>query len=180
MRWKRSEAAAELQFFRRQPSLVAAIRCAARSITPSGQRHTHQRRRSKHTLADAERKLVATARQLRDSASFAELHEVVRSAIDPIKGIGPLTVYDIATRIGGHLRLEPDVVYLHAGTAIGAKALQLNGRDTLHPEMLPPAFGALRPREIEDCLCIYSNELRRLRSDNALQQIGARGARTGC
>jgi hypothetical protein len=169
-----------LEFFRRQPSLVAAIRRAARSTTPSGKRHPHQRRRSESTLGDAERKLVAVAHRLRTAASFTELHDLVHAAIQDIEGIGPLTVYDIATRIGGHLRLEPEVVYLHAGTAEGAKALGLNDRNTLSPALLPPAFQALRPREIEDCLCIYADELRRIRSNNALQQTGARDARAGC
>ena len=37
--------------------------------------------------------------------------------------IGDLTVYDISTRIGAFLKLEPNRIYLHAGTRIGARAL---------------------------------------------------------
>ena len=43
-----------------------------------------------------------------------------------IRGIGVLTVYDVATRIAAHLDLEPARVYVHAGTAEGARALGLN------------------------------------------------------
>jgi hypothetical protein len=56
IRRKRNDAAAELAFFRQQPSLVKAIHYAARSITPCGKRHPHQRRRPANTLAVAERR----------------------------------------------------------------------------------------------------------------------------
>jgi hypothetical protein len=82
-----------------------------------------------------------------------------------IRGIGALAIYDIATRIGGYLRLEPEVVYLYAGTSKGARALGLDGAKTLDPKALPAAFRVLRPREIEDCLCIYAGDLARLRSN---------------
>ena len=39
--------------------------------------------------------------------------------------LGELTVYDVAHRIGAYLQLEPDVVYLHRGTRIGARYLGL-------------------------------------------------------
>jgi hypothetical protein len=177
---KRKEAAAELEFFRQQPSLGKAIYYGARSITPCGKRHPHQRRRRASTLAAAERRLLAVKSLLRQASSFTALHDVIHAAIRPIRGIGSLTIYDIATRIGGYVGLEPKVVYLHAGTAEGAKALGLSARKTLCPKTLPRVFHRLRPREIEDCLCIYASDLWRLRSNKALQQAGARVARSGC
>ena len=35
-------------------------------------------------------------------------------------------------------------------------------RKTLDPGELPPAFRALRPCEIEDCLCMYKDDIARL------------------
>jgi hypothetical protein len=57
--------------------------------------------------------------------------------------------------------LEPDRIYLHAGTREGARALGLGGT-ALSKSELPKAFHRLSPGEIEDCLCIYKDDLRRL------------------
>jgi hypothetical protein len=89
---------------------------------------------------------------------------LVRERIGGVPGIGALTVYDIAHHLGAFLKLEPDAVYLHAGTAAGAKALgHLHTAETLALADLPPEFSRLRPYEIEDCLCIYKHELKALR-----------------
>ena len=44
-----------------------------------------------------------------------------------VKGFGELSIYDTAVRIGAHLRIEPDKVYLHAGAREGIKALEDKG-----------------------------------------------------
>jgi hypothetical protein len=175
----REDAAAELEFFREQPSLAKAMHLAALSITCDGKRHPHQRRLPAKVLRAAERSLGAATNLLQRCRSFAELHDIVRAKIEMIRGIGLLTVYDIATRIGGQLGLEPELVYLHAGTSEGATAFGLDGGKALAPAALPPAFQVLRPREMEDCLCIYASDLSRLRSNIAVQRAGARGACSG-
>ncbi len=175
----RDDAAAELKFFTKQPSLAKAIHFAAMSIDGDGKRHSHQRRLSPQVLTTAKRTLEPAASILRRCRSFAQLHDVVYTKIGMIRGIGPLTVYDIASRVGGHLGLEPEVVYLHAGTSKGARALGLDGAETLAPEALPAAFHLLRPREMEDCLCIYASDLSRVRSNFAVHRAAARVARPG-
>jgi hypothetical protein len=111
-------------------------------------------------LAAGERRLQACAARLRRCRSFEELHKVIKQQIGGIHGIGPLTVYDVANAIGANMGLEPKLVYLHAGTAAGAKALGLgHRRETLDPAELPAEFRRLRPREAEDCLCMYKDEL---------------------
>jgi hypothetical protein len=88
------------------------------------------------------------------------LHELIEDRIGALRGIGVLTVFDVANHLGAYLGLEPEVVYLHAGTAGGARVLGLDHRaETLDPAELPTAFGCLRPYEIEDCLCIYQDAL---------------------
>jgi hypothetical protein len=99
------------------------------------------------------RKSQNAASALRQCRSFAELHALFEALIGPIHGIGPLAIYDITTRVGAHLGLEPGFVYL--GAAKGAKALNLDHRRE---------FLALRPREVEDCLCIYKDDLEALQS----------------
>jgi hypothetical protein len=148
------------QFFRRCPTLERAIEYAARCKLPSDKRHPHQYRITAAVLAEAERRLRACATQLRERQTFAELHKCVQDQIGGVRGIGPLTVYDVANHLGAHLRLAPKAVYLHAGTAGGARALRLDHlAETLDPAELPTAFRRLRPHEIEECLCLYQDEL---------------------
>jgi len=171
----RERAAREVEFFKRCRTLSRAIEFATLAKLPSGKRHPHQRRIPRQVLTQAERNLQAMAFRLRQCRSFTEMHDFVGQQIGAVRGIGPLTVYDVATRIGAHLGFEPELVYLHAGTAKGAKVLGFDHCcDTLDPAKLPRAFRALRPREIEDCLCIYKAELAGL---NAQPRAAAHPAR---
>jgi hypothetical protein len=107
--------------------------------------------------------LQESSRRIRACETFDELHGLIQSEINQIDGVGPLLVYDATTTLGAHLGLNPDRIYLHAGTAVGAKALlSVVGRSTIMRSELPPAF--LRPRcyEVENCLCIYKDELARI------------------
>jgi hypothetical protein len=62
----------------------------------------------------------------------------------------------VALRIAPWLRLTPALVYLHAGTRVGAEKLGLDvSGETLDPKELPRAFAVLRADEVEDVLCIY-------------------------
>lgn len=144
----------------KQRTLKDAIHEAAVS-RPNGKRHAHQRRIPGHVLALAERHLQRAAGKLRNAACFRELHDAVEQEIGSIKGIGPLTVYDVSQRIGAFFGIEPDAVYLHAGTRDGARAFGLSGKYIARTQ-LPRAFLKLSPGEIEDCLCIYKDQLRGL------------------
>ncbi len=84
---------------------------------------------------------------------------MVSDIIGPIDGIAELTVYDIAHRIGAFLKLELRLVYLHRGTAKGARELGFRGR-TVEVSRLPKAFHRLSAAELEDCLCIYKDDIR--------------------
>lgn len=152
----REGAQRERQFFKDCRSLQLAIKFAALCKLPSGKRHPHQYRVPRAVLAEAESNLQECAAGIQGCETFNELHELVQREIG---GIGMLTVYDVATRIGAHLDLAPERVYLHAGTAAGAKALGLVGRETLSRADLPKAFRRLRAYEIEDCLCLYKTQL---------------------
>ncbi len=155
------QAAHELQFFASQPDLATAVRLAAYATTSAGKRHSHHTRRSLSTLRRAHEEL--TRCDLAACRTFDELLRMVNDAIADIDGVGELLVYDTALSIGAFLGLEPDRIYLHAGTRVGALALGFaRGRQTLHVDQLPPEFWRLRSHEIEDCLCIYKHDLQRL------------------
>lgn len=172
IRTYRNGALGELQGFERERSLWAAIRRAALCQREDGKRHLHQRRIPGRVLQAAELRLQAAERSLAKASDFDAVHRLVDERIGNIDGIGALTVYDIAHRIGAHLRKEPKRVYLHAGTRVGALALGIEG-DVFDPRILPKAFSRLAASEVEDCLCIYKDELRGA-------ALGSRDVSSGC
>lgn len=159
----RSSAEQELQFFARQATFRDAIEMAGLAKTASGKRHSHQWRLREETLEQARDNLGIA--DLQSTRSFAQLKRAIERAVGRIDGIGSLTVYDTALRLGAFLGLEPDVVYLHAGTRVGASALGLKtDREWIEIESLPQELRQLKAREVEDLLCIYKEQLDRLRS----------------
>ena len=148
----------EMMEFANEPSPSAAIRRAALCETKGGKRHDHQRRIPRWLLEHVEAKLQAIRRKLSSAADFDALHRLVEEEIGGLKGIGALTVYDIAHRIGAYFGKAPERVYLHAGVRVGARALGIGG-DSFDPKILPKPFARLAPSEIEDCLCIYKSKL---------------------
>lgn len=152
----RPRSQAELAWFRSQPSLSAAVRCAASATTRDGKRHAHQWRIARAAIAAATDALCANVPRVRAAADFDDLHQLVGQLVRRIGGIGELYVYDTALRIGAKLDRLPQRVYLHAGTRDGARALGLDWRlKTLEVSQLHAALQRLAAHEVEDVLCIY-------------------------
>lgn len=169
---RRSSARRESDAFRKLPSLQLAIHHAARCHRlPSTKRHSHQCRIPGGVLQEVERTLQAAASRLSRCKNFEALHDEVASLIKGIRKIGNLAIYDISHRIGIYLGKRPRLVYLHRGTALGARYLGFTGA-VLDPALLPPAFSRLQPEEIEDCLCIYKAELAGLSSNGFDRSCG--------
>ena len=158
IRHYRDRARAEMRFFEIQRSVSAVIQKAALCMLPSGKRHRHQRRIPRTVLTQAEARLQVVGQRLAAASNFAALHSAVEREIGSVRGIGALTVYDIAHRLGAYFGKAPALVYLHAGTKMGAAALGFRG-SSIDPGDLPGPFSRLAPAEIEDCLCIYKDEL---------------------
>jgi hypothetical protein len=157
------EAKEELGYFSDQPNLVTAIRVAAEA-TIDGKRHPHQRRIPGKALKDFGFALSRKSKELRACKTFPQLMNISEEASGELWNRPGLTVYDTTLRIGAHLGILPDRVYLHAGVKEGAKALGLRGsRGVLMRSELPKEFQKLKPWEIEHCLCIYKKQLKRLR-----------------
>lgn len=156
----RSPVGGEVAYYAKQQHLFRAIELAAGCVMSNGKRHPHQYRIPRLALETASRRLLAISNW--KALEFGELHQLVEKTIRPIKGIGALTVYDIAHRIGAYLGIAPDHVYLHPGTHRGARALGLDtSRGWLMMSDLPSEFHRLSPAEVEDCLCIFKYQLRR-------------------
>lgn len=156
----RPHAQAELDWFKQQPTFSSAIRLASLAINNKGKRYSHQRRLQKIHLQEAEAILMANANYLRKCECFDDLYSIIEMALQPVRGIGELYVYDTALRIGAKLGLLPQRIYLHAGTRVGAKALGLNGNaKNLEVFAFPKEFHQLEAHEIEDVLCIFKSQL---------------------
>lgn len=148
-----------LRFYAIQKSLPDAITKAAMAELPNGGRFSHQWRIPGEVLARARDALLKL--DYGSVQTFAELYEQVARALRPIRGIGLLTIYDTTHRLGAYLNLSPQEVYLHAGVRVGAKALGLDAwKAKLPMSVLPSAFQKLHPEQVEDCLCIYKDQLK--------------------
>lgn len=155
----RARVTREMNFYAEQPSLEAAIEVAALARLKD-KRHAHQRRIRTPVLQRSMEALLHVADELQACPSFDELFHLVEAVIGPIDGIGELAVYDTALRLGAYLQIAPDLVYIHSGTRTGLKKLGLyHSQTSISPAELPEAFRRLEPREIEDCLCIYKDNL---------------------
>lgn len=157
----------ELSWFRSQPNLAMAIQKAALARDAEGKRYSHQWRRREEDLEAAAARLSACARALSEAESFAALHREIEQTLRPISDLGPLYKYDTALRIGAYLGLLPEVVYLHSGTAEGARALGFNPKAKfLLVRELPMMLHQLAPHELEDVLWIYKDHLAAARDGN--------------
>lgn len=164
LRQYQKQAQEESDFYRNLPTLDRAIDNAAEAKLTNGNRHPHQYRIKTMAIAEAGQKLQSLP--LADLDSFKALHDLLNETIGQITGIGPLMVYDTALRLGFKLGLEPEDVYLHAGTKVGATAIGIDADKTVvSKEELPKAFHILKASEIEDCLCIYKDALKTIFSD---------------
>lgn len=159
----RPHARAELDRFRQQPTLTLAIEYAALAINSAGKRYSHQRRLKKATLEQARDALLANMKFIEKSKSFDGLFDLLEALLEPIKGIGELYVYDTSLRISAKMNLLPTKVYLHTGTRVGARALGLDGKaKALDLSALPLEFRRLEAHEIEDVLCIFKTDLKKI------------------
>jgi hypothetical protein len=156
----RPRAQAELDWFISQPTLRDAIENAALAKNSRGKRYSHQRRIKRAAIKEALAILSDASDRIKRSRDFAELYQLIDTALEDVPGIGELYVYDTALRIGAKLNLFPKKVYLHAGTRRGARALGLDAGLTLKVSQLPKEFRALRPHEIEDVLCIFKDKFK--------------------
>ncbi len=129
-------------------------------LDEQGKRHPHQRRLKRESLLAAQAALLAAASSLDSVKSFDSLIEWVESETASIKGLGDLYSYDIVLRIGVRLKLEPDAVYLQAGARKGATRLGvLTIARKVPSTSFPLELARLSPRDIENLLCIYKDEL---------------------
>jgi len=158
----KKKAEEELEYFKSQRSLKEAVSKAALARKPSGRKFSHQKRIPKSVLEKAQKILLSNIDEIATAKSFDHLHDMIEKLVRSIRGIGELYIYDTALRIGAKLGFEPDKIYLHRGTREGAKHLGLNfNKKYLEITEVPAELRTLKPREIEDLLCIYKNQFKK-------------------
>jgi len=153
-----------IEFCAEQKNLSSAIKYAALATNKQKKRHPHQYRLKNVDLRVFSELLQSLEVEIAKVKTFDELFLIVTKT--SIKGIGELAKYDTVTRIAAYLKLEPEKIYLHAGTKKGAINL-LNKRittKTINKSDLPNIFSNLSCSEIEDILCIYKDRLKLLQA----------------
>lgn len=71
--------------------------------------HSHQKRVGQAKLLEFAQNLSGTLSKLKQATNFKELHDII--AAKKINGVGELTIYDTALRIGAILKFEPTQLY---------------------------------------------------------------------
>lgn len=145
----------------------AAIARAWKSRLSDGKMHGHQRRVA-NKLPKGLEMALADKKEPEDFRDFQSVYDWVQSIVAGVKGLGVTTAYDVARRLGAWLRLEPVVVYLHAGTAAGARKFGVEG-EMAPLSAFPKEVQLLGATHAENFLCIYKNQI----SSNAAQYVSA-------
>lgn len=165
-----------LEGYRLLDDLEAAVKSAALAEDLVGKsyrkewngkvkRHGHQRRIKQTGLQKALKTLKSKIGELRVCKSFDAIFECVSSNCSEIEGLGPLYIYDTALRIGAFSKQLPKRVHLQAGALAGARVLGLDVKNSpLLVSEFPRPMQRLAPYEIEDFLCIYKGELRKVKT----------------
>jgi hypothetical protein len=142
-----------------QNTIEEAIYVAAVARNHEQKKNKHQWRLKNIDLEKFAVALVDKADDIKQSTSFDEL--LAKIELYKTHGIGTLTVYDTAERIGVFMNIFPDKIYLHAGVKVGAEKIlgrKLQEKYILK-EHLPRLFqqSDLHCGAIEDILCLYKD-----------------------
>lgn len=143
-----------------------AIHRACMSRGEDGKLWHHQGRVWQRNLEAFEKNLLEDyVDLLYESEHFWELFAYCRKAAAETAGIGPVTEYDVAMRIGGWLELEPEHLYFHAGVTEGLRALGVaipRAAICIDRERLPEFFWDKNLDIVESFLCGYRSEIQRV------------------
>lgn len=150
--------------------LEELIRAAASGKDPkTGRKMPHQRRSpADAVLQQWAEVLHRSTAEIDRCRSFEQLHELLEKK--RLKGVGPLTCYDTAQRIGYALGFPPkECVYLHAGAQLPGEKKESDGRVPIN-ELAKELTEAFPAYHIENLLCIYKHELASIGSLRKNQQ----------
>lgn len=129
-----------------------------------GRKYGHQRRIQREKLEQFKIKVLGLENEFMKCGDFDSVYRLLDK--NKPKGIGALTVYDVAFGISRNYGIYPEAVYLHADTKKGAvnsglierfsRKKQLS-RDEIRLRL--PWLADIEPYLIEDFLCIYKSDV---------------------
>lgn len=174
-----------------QKTFAHAVAKATASRRPNGKMHNHQTKVPAAIRMEFASRIVGVwAYDWQKFKSGPNRFDRWYDAIEEIRprGIGPVTTYDVAVRIGAWIGIKPESLYLHAGVRAGWLALDgIPGTDQEYALVHKPRFirGAKRVRrhwwpaifrdfeadDFEDFLCTYRGILRA----PSLRRVGVDG-----
>ena len=157
------------KIYKAQEELDELIRAAASGKDPeTGRKMPHQSRFPVEALLQQWAEVLPrAAAEIGDCSTFQQLHDLIKGK--RLKGIGPLTCYDTALRIGYALGFPPKkTVYLHAGAQLPGESKKSD--KCVERGKLQGELDALPAYHIENLLCIYKNELASIGSLRKKQQ----------
>lgn len=141
--------------------LEDAIVQAGMGKRADGSHHPHLYRVPTLALRQGATQMLMQVDAIRTCRDFDALHGKLAKIAQGINGLGKLWVYDTTLALAGCLKLVPREIYLHAGTAEGARALGVSPRKRWHRSDWPQAFvdSGLTADDLENFLCIYRRQL---------------------
>jgi hypothetical protein len=134
-----------------------AVKRAWLSRLQNGKMHGHQCRVSPK-LVKGLSEALRDKKCPEDFTDFAEVYDWTQSVTHRVKGLGTMTAYDVARRLGAWLKISPSSVYLHSGTKIGANRLGIYG-DVVALNQFPQEIQSLGSTHAENFLCLYKESL---------------------
>ncbi len=136
-----------------------AVVRAWRSRLCSGEMYDHQRRVGAKKLEIGLQKALSSPLCSPASLqSFFDVYKWIKPITDDTERIGPVTAYDVSRRIASWLGYSPEEVFLHGGTAKGARSLGIRG-SRVPVSAFPEVLQKLSPEHIENFLCINKDKL---------------------
>jgi hypothetical protein len=124
-RWRfrdRNKTDQVVEFCRNADTFNEAVMRAVEARDANGKHHNHQSKVDRGARLEFGDRIILSHGQMLDAMAAGAEGDYTRfdamydfmDAMKP-KGIGPVTVYDVAVRVGAFLKCKPTSVYLHAG-----------------------------------------------------------------
>ena len=163
-----------IEYCRQAEHWDTAVQRAVEARDADGKHHNHQSKVDITARRLFGRRIVNRAKRGHMPVdNFDEFHDYLHH-IRPY-GIGPVTVYDVAVRIGAYLGIEPQSVYMHAGVRQGFKAMaeamdrattegdavhyiqdpRWRRADRIPIDAFQRPLNKMRADDVEDILCTY-------------------------
>lgn len=151
--------------------LGEAIRRACDSRGADGKLWFHQGRVWQKNRDKFAKRLLKRSDLLLKQRNFNGIFKVVNKVGTTTQGIGPITIYDVTSRLAAWFGYEANRIYLHGGVIAGVQAIgiETQGKKYIRRAELPEPLCQVENLDlVEDFLCGYRSELQRLSEEGLI------------